>query len=182
MADWVLTCGAQLGQDSSSFCLRQQSYLDKLRHTVVSHQFNHEPCRFWPFFPAWHRESLICTRPVSSVGPQTEAAHSLRSRGDQIALPTHISHNLLWQDHPPGRAEMDTAIYNSHAEERGRMEGCGTEEETGSCGWGRSHTVVSTATMWLNWFHAISSILIKMKWASVRLKRLKQIEGGNHSW
>ena len=124
-------CGSKLVEwNSSSFRLRQPDHLVKLRHTVVSHQFNSEACRFWPFLPAWHRESLICMRPVSSVGPQTEAAHSLRSWGDQIGLPTHISHNLLRQDHPPGRAEMDTAIYNSHAEERGRMEGCGTKEES----------------------------------------------------
>lgn len=91
-------------------------------------------------------------------------------------LPTHISHNLVRQDSPPGRVEMDTAIYNSHAEARG------DGEESLSPEWGQSHTLESTATMSLNWFRAISSILIQMKWASAHLKRLKQIEGGNHSW
>lgn len=37
-------------------------------------------------------------------------------------LPTHICHNLVRQDYPPGGVEMDTAIYNSHAEAIGNKE------------------------------------------------------------
>lgn len=113
---------AGLSQVLSWFCLRKLGYLVKLSHIVVSHQFNGEACRSWPFLPAWHSESTIRMRPVSSSCPQTDAAHSLRSWEDQIRLPTHISHNLLRQDHPAGRAEMDTAIYNSHPEEK-RVDG-----------------------------------------------------------
>ena len=51
-----------------------------------------------------------------------------------MRLPTRISHNLLRQDHPPGKAEMDTAIYNSHAEERGRMESVGPKRRAGAVG------------------------------------------------
>lgn len=41
-------------------------------------------------------------------------------------LPTHISHNLVRQDYPPGGDEMDTAIYNSHAEAKGNGEVSGS--------------------------------------------------------
>lgn len=71
-------------------------------------------------------------RLVSSEGPQTGCSLTPGPEDTKSDLPTHIFHNLLRQDHPPGRAEMDTAIYNGHAEERGRMEGCGTKEGSGS--------------------------------------------------
>lgn len=44
----------------------------------------------------------------------------------------HISSTIYCgRINPPGWAEMETAIYNSHAVVKGRLEGCGAEEESG---------------------------------------------------
>lgn len=115
-------------------CPRRSVYLVKLRHTVVSHQFNSKACRFWPYPPAWHRESLIRMRPVSSVGPQTEAAHSLRSWGDQIGLPTHISHNLLRQDHPQAGLKWIQQYTRAMQRKEGGWRSVGPKRRAGAVG------------------------------------------------